>query len=165
MRKVIPTGAVLLLATLLLVAVHPTSADEPDAPALPSNVTPMTTPQQTELFTQSFLKMLSSGNTFDAFAMMKAVSPKDAANEIDETRDTTQQLIEHNAPTMGKPVSFELIARRQMGQSLMRYECLLKLERHPLRCTIFYYKPADTWMPVQVTFDEDIRKLFEDLPQ
>ena len=35
----------------------------------------------------------------------------------------------------------------------------------PLRCTILFYKPADVWTPMQVTFDEDIRKLFEDLPQ
>jgi hypothetical protein len=140
-------------------------ADEPDAPVLPANATPLNTLQQTEQFVGAFLKMLSAGSTADAFAMMKAASPRDAANDIDETRDSTQQLLDSSAPSMGKPVGFELLARRQVGQSLIRFECLLKLERHPLRCTIFFYKPAEIWTPMQVTFDSDMHRLFDDMTQ
>src|SRR3954447_23602990 len=171
MRKMIPLGTTLIVVvvSLLLVSVHPApAADEPDpsgAAPLPANATPMNSPQQTEQFAQAFLKMMAAGNTADAFSMMKAASSREAAGDIDETRDQTQQLIDQSAASMGKPVGFELLARRQLGASLLRYECLLKLERHPLRCTIFFYKGADTWTPMQVTFDQDVRRLFDELPQ
>jgi hypothetical protein len=128
------------------------------------NPAALTTPDQTESFADLFLRNLVGGSAHDAFATIKsAIADQDLANEMDATRDETVRLLDAILPTHGRPIGYELVARRSLGASLLRYECLLKLQKYPIRCTILFYKPQQAWVPVQVVFDQDIKVMFEEL--
>jgi len=123
----------------------------------------LATVEQASAFAEAFLRTLSSGSAFEAFNAVKSALPGEEAVEVDQTRDATLAMLERLRPTHGDPVGYDLVARRSLGSSVIRIESLVKLERYPVRCTIVFYRPQDSWLPVQILFDEDIRLMFEEL--
>ncbi len=118
--------------------------------------------EATREFTETYLRALAYGTTSDAFAMIKAAAPGSEV-EIDSVRQSTERLIEQVRPTYGKPVGHEVLDQKSLGQSLIRYECLLKFERNALHCRMIYYRANNAWAPVGIWFNDDLRQLFEDL--
>jgi hypothetical protein len=117
---------------------------------------------QTKEFTVQFLNTMVTGTTYHAFEQMKSATVA-ADPEIDATRDKTQEMLDGLRLSHGKPVGYDLLAERTLGATIIRYEALLKMEKYAVRCTVTYYKAADSWVPVRVFFDEDIDALFVEL--
>lgn len=119
---------------------------------------------QVKEFNDTFLRALMTGRPFEAFQLVKATDP-DSEGAIDATRQSTESLLDEVRPTYGKPVDFELIDTTTLGESFIRYDYLFKLERSALHYRAIYYKakPNASWVPVQITFEENLAQLFEDL--
>src|SRR5262249_20756469 len=116
-------------------------------------------PEQCKQFTDTFLRTLVNGRTYDAFQMIKSVIP-DAESDVDATRQTTEQLLDQVRQTFGKPIDVELLDTKTLGSSFIRYDYLLKLERSALHCRAIFYRPRNTWIPVTITFEQDLRQVF-----
>ncbi|WP_428940727.1 hypothetical protein [Fontivita pretiosa] len=123
----------------------------------------LATVEQASAFAEAFLRTLASGSAFEAFNAVKSALPGEEAVAVDQTRDATLEMLDRLRPTHGDPVGYDIVARRSLGSSVVRIECLLKLQRYPVRCTVVFYRPHDSWLPVQILFDEDIRLMFEEL--
>jgi hypothetical protein len=128
----------------------------------PDNSAPLQNKDQARQFAEIFMRQLASGNTYDAFALVKAQLP-DEADDTDTLRDNTQQMLDAARPKLGKTIGYELLEEKSLGQSLLRYEYLLKLERFAVHVRIIFYKPGEKWLPAQMWVDQDIRQLFDDL--
>jgi hypothetical protein len=119
------------------------------------------TRDQTKEFSQEFLRILVTGRPYDAFAMMKATVP-DLEAELEMTRQSTEQRFEAVRPSFGKPIGWELIQTRTLGESLVRYDYIVKFEKNAMHCRLQYYKPRQVWIPSFIGFNEDLSDLFED---
>lgn len=122
----------------------------------------LTSKAQVKDFTAQFLKTLATGTTIDAFNQLKAATP-DAEADIDATRDRTLGLLDSLRDTYGRPIGYDIVTERALGDSVIKYETLLKMEKFAIRCTIIYYKPHDTWQPARINFDPDLNLMFDEL--
>ena len=122
----------------------------------------MTSKGQVKDFTGQFLKTLATGSTTNAFNLLKAATP-DAEADIDATRDKTLGLLDQLRDTYGRPIGYDIVTERALGDSVIKYEALLKLEKYAIRCTIIYYKPKDVWQPARINFDPDLSLMFDEL--
>jgi hypothetical protein len=126
------------------------------------NPTPLASKDQAHDFAETFMRTMASGDTYNAFALVKA-QLRDNADDTDALRDTTQQMLDEARPKLGKPIGYELVAEKDLGQSLVRYDYLLKLEKFAVHFRIIFYKPDQNWLPAQLWVDQDIRQLIDDL--
>jgi len=126
------------------------------------NPTALESKDQAKQFAETFMHTMAGGNVYDAFAMVKA-QLRDSQDDTDTLRDSTQQMLDAALPKLGKPIGYELLAEKSLGESLMRYDYLLKLERFAIHFRIIFYKPGNAWIPAQLWVDQDIRQLFDDL--
>jgi hypothetical protein len=138
---------------VVLFATSAIAADNP--PALASK-------DQARDFAETFMHTLAGGDTYNAFAMVKA-QLHDTGDDTDTLRDGTQQILDEARPKLGKPIGYELVAEKELGQSLIRYDYLLKLEKFAVHFRIIFYKPDQNWLPAQLWVDQDIRQLIDDL--
>ncbi|HEY1628422.1 MAG TPA: hypothetical protein VGF52_01110 [Tepidisphaeraceae bacterium] len=129
------------------------AADNP--PALASK-------DQARDFGELFMRTMAGGDTYNAFAMVKA-QLRDTGEDTDALRDTTQQMLDEARPKLGKPIGYELVGEKELGQSLIRYDYILKLEKFAVHFRIIFYKPQQEWLPAQMWVDQDIRQLIDDL--
>jgi hypothetical protein len=61
----------------------------------------------------------------------------------------------------GKSITTEFIGERKVGESFIQHTYLHKFERHALRWTFVFYKPADHWLVNAVSWDDGVEHLFE----
>ncbi|HMB95253.1 MAG TPA: hypothetical protein VKK61_04365 [Tepidisphaeraceae bacterium] len=126
------------------------------------NPQPLGSKDQAHDFAETFMRTMASGDTYAAFAMVKAQSP-DNAEDTDTLRDSTEQMLDEVRPKLGKPIGYELVGQKVLGESLIRYDYLLKLERFAVHFRIIFYRPQQAWIPSQFWVDQDIRELVDDL--
>jgi hypothetical protein len=126
------------------------------------NPASLDTKDQAKQFADTFMHTLAGGDVYNAFAMIK-VQMSDTSDETDALRDTTQQMLDTLRPKLGKPIGYELVGQKELGQSLIRYDYVLKLEKFAVHFRIIFYKSDQGWLPSQMWVDEDIRQLFDDL--
>jgi hypothetical protein len=126
-----------------------------------TGVRQIATKDQTKEFSQEFLRVLITGRPFDAFALMKATVP-DLESELEMTRQSTEQQFEALRPSFGKPIGYELIQTRSLGESVVRYDYLIKFEKNAGHFRLQYYRPRQVWIPSFIRFTDDISELFEE---
>jgi hypothetical protein len=144
-------GLVVLMSAMLVLA--------QDNPNLRQQIN---TKDRTREFAEAFLNTLVTQRPFDAFSMLRSVTPE-SENEIEATRQSTEQLLDQVRPGYGKMIGFEQLDVKSLGQSFVRYDYLLKMERNALHCRIVFYRPKNTWVPVMLNFSDDLTQLFDDL--
>lgn len=133
----------------------------PPAAGQAGRVKQIATQAQTKEFTEAFLGVLINGRAYDAFAMIKSTVP-DLEAEIEAARQSTEQRFESIRPTFGKPIGWELVQTRSLGQSMIRYDYLLKFEKNALQFRVLYYKPKNVWIPAFLDFTDNLSVLFDE---
>lgn len=133
----------------------------PPAAGQAGRVKQIATQTQTKEFTEAFLGVLVNGRPYDAFAMLKSTVP-DLEADIEAARQDTELRFERIRPTYGKAIGWELVQTRSLGQSMIRYDYLLKFEKNALHLRMLYYKPKNVWIPASLNFFDDLTVLFDD---
>lgn len=96
----------------------------------------------------------------DAYAVVKPFWPLPAI-EIDglaNQMNTQWPMIQQR---FGKSIGTEFVKESRAGESFLRYTYLQKFERHAVRWTFVFYKPADHWLVNAVAWDDGVLQLFE----
>lgn len=63
----------------------------------------------------------------------------------------------------GKPLGFEFIGERRLGESLVRLTYVERLERAPVLWHMYFYRAKDKWELQSISYDEELGVLFRDL--
>ncbi|HVT91007.1 MAG TPA: hypothetical protein VHD56_19295 [Tepidisphaeraceae bacterium] len=150
---------IFILAVMLLTVTVLVRADE-GAPGTGRGQ--IVTKDQTKQFAEDFLRVLVNGRVFDAFQVIKAANP-DAEAEIESRRQTTETMLDQAHQVFGKSLAPELLDTKSLGESLVRYDYLFKLEKGVLHFRIIFYKPMNRWIPLDLFFNDNLQQLFDDL--
>jgi len=123
----------------------------------------ITTKDQTKEFSEQFLRAMGTGRPYDAFAMIKTMMP-DLEADIEQSRQSAEQIFDRIRPSYGKPVGYELVSTKSLGESIVRYDYLYKFDRNALHFRVQYYKPTANkpWIPTFIGFQEDLTVLFDE---
>ena len=86
-------------------------------------------------------------------------------SELDELINLTQsQLLEGPlSERFGAILSFEPVDVKNLGESLVRYTYILKMENTAMRWSIIFYKGKDNWMVNYVYWDDKIQLIFDEV--
>lgn len=60
----------------------------------------------------------------------------------------------------GKPVGYELLYEKEVGQSLLKVVYLYRFERHATVWNFYFYRGSGGWVLNSFHFDDEIRALF-----
>jgi len=82
-------------------------------------------------------------------------------NLAEQTRD---QLLVKFSDRFGKILSAEFVGKKTVGDSLIKYYYVLKMEKHALRWKFVYYKADKTWAVNHLGWDDSIEELFDEVP-
>ena len=74
---------------------------------------------------------------------------------------TNRRLLEDYKPRFGEILSAEFVGSKVVGDSLIKYYYILKMERHLTRWQFVYYKPKDEWVLNYVAWDDKTELLFD----
>lgn len=96
----------------------------------------------------------------EAYALLKPHWPLPQV-EIDSMANQTDTQWPMVRQRFGASLATEFVTERKGGSSLVQFTYLQKFERHGVRWTFLYYKPADRWLVNSVAWDDDIDLLVE----
>ena len=96
----------------------------------------------------------------EAYGAVKAFWPLPAV-EIDGLANQMKTQWPMVQQRFGKSLATEFINERRVGQSFIRYTYLQKFERHAIRWTFSFYRPADGWVVNAVSWDDGVSELYE----
>ena len=80
--------------------------------------------------------------------------------EIVTLIDQTQSQWEIVRTRFGKTLGTEIVRTERIGSSFLRLRFIQKFDRHALRWTFAFYKPKDSWVINEVSFDDEIDDLY-----
>ena len=144
-----------LSAFLLLVGFAATGAGQetPDQKTLPSLVEARKVADQAMASAQRE-KFEDAYSAVKPFWPLPAIEIDGLANQMRTQWPMVQQRY-------GKSLATEFIKEEKVGESFVRYIYLQKFERHALRWTFVFYRPAgEGWLVNAVSWDDGISELF-----
>lgn len=79
-----------------------------------------------------------------------------------EEIDALKSQLDSITPLLGKFSGYEQIANRAVGTNLRLLSYLIKYEKQPLRFTFVFYRPNDTWVIQNFSFDGNVVEELEE---
>lgn len=122
-------------------------------PSTPADAQGMGPKEQVEAFFSS----VKAGKLESAYEVLFA--PSGIAQMKPQAVEALRRQTEAYLPLFGKIVGWELVHEEAFGASVVRLVYLLKANHHALTWEFYFYKPAESWFLVQVTFDDQFRAL------
>lgn len=139
----------------LLLAPSLALAAEAEAPA------PLTSVEATKALCDKAVSQLVGEKPSQAMAVVKPYWTL-PAQELDELAYKTDSQLAMVAGRFGKPVGYEFVDTRTVGRSFVRHTYLGKFERHAVRMSCTFYKPADRWVVNGIVWDDQISRMFDE---
>ncbi len=75
-----------------------------------------------------------------------------------EGADAMKEKLEANRKLLGNYNGYEIASKYALGESYLKFICLLKYERQPIELVIFMYKPDKKWKLQNLNFHSDFEK-------
>lgn len=107
--------------------------------------------EATDLFGQNKIK--------EGILVLKEYWPIPEA-EITNLINQTEMQWKMVSTRFGEPIEVEFVREEKINDTLVQYIYLQKFENHAVRWLIMFYKPRDTWKVNNVTWDDQIKLLF-----
>jgi len=111
-------------------------------------------------FADSIVEKAGQGKSTEAFALTKKHWPL-PSEEIDNLAHQTESQLEMVRSRFGDVLGHEFIMEEKIGNSFLRYQYIVKFERHAVRWVLIFYKPKDEWMLNMVKWDDQIELLYD----
>ena len=77
--------------------------------------------------------------------------------------ETNQDLVNQNknglielTKSLGNYYGYEQLTKDKTGESYIKYSFLLKYEKSPVKFTMTYYKPNDTWKVYEISYNKQL---------
>lgn len=96
----------------------------------------------------------------EAYDLLKPYWPLPAV-EIDGLANQMNTQWPMVKQRFGASLATEFVRTRKVGESFIEYTYIQKFERHALRWKFVFYKPVDHWLINAVSWDDEVRQLFE----
>lgn len=107
--------------------------------------------EATDLFGQNKIK--------EGILVLKEYWPIPEA-EITNLINQTEMQWKMVSTRFGEPIDVEFVREEKINDTLVQYIYLQKFENHAVRWLIMFYKPRDIWKVNNVTWDDQIKLLF-----
>ena len=108
----------------------------------------------------SILEKVVKNKLKEAFDLSKQNWPI-PAEEIDNLRYQTETQLKSVSSRFGKMLSKEFILEEKIGNSFVRYQYIVKFEKHAIRWMFIFYKPKSEWILNHMSWDDSIQLLFK----
>ena len=128
-------------------------------PAAASGATLATT-DETNAICEAAAAKLAAGDSDQAFKLLEPYWPLPKEELKNLAYQTTSQLA-MVAGRFGAPIGSEHVSTKQAGSSFVQHVYIVKYDRHALRFTCRFYRPAKDWIVNSVTWDDQTGSLFE----
>lgn len=102
---------------------------------------------------------IAEGNAAQGYDLLKPhwfMPENELANLATRTQSQMKLAVEQFGPVMG----VEAIDRKEVGNSLLGYRYLLKMEKHAFRFACVFYKPQSTWRIDSFWWDDKLADMF-----
>ena len=73
-----------------------------------------------------------------------------------EASSTLRQQLNAGLRAYGKPAGFDLVESKSFGAALVRLVYIFRLEKYPLTFEFFFYQNGQSWLPIDVHFDDKL---------
>ena len=110
--------------------------------------------------TNKIMTKISSGDTNGGFNLTKPYVPI-SGTEVDSAALQTKAQLEQFGQRFGKPIGFEFIDLKKIGDSSLRIRYLAKMENNALPWIFIFYKGANGWTLNDFRWVDKISSLFE----
>jgi hypothetical protein len=121
---------------------------------------PKRTPDEVAASFFDLLKADKVDAAYDTLKMEFGIAERDP-DEARKIRAQTQKALD----TFGPALSYEMILEEKLGTHLIRRTYLLIGEVLPLRWKFYFYKPAESWMLIDLRIDDGIPQWFDEKAQ
>jgi len=117
------------------------------------------TEEETRKYADSIVAKAGEGETKEAFELTKKHWPL-SPDEIDNLAYQTESQLKMAKARFGDMIGHEFIMEEKIGKSFVRYQYIVKFEKHAVRWMLIFYKPKDEWVLNMVSWDDQIQLLF-----
>lgn len=114
---------------------------------------------KTRRYADEIIATVAQGNIRGAFEKAKKHWPL-SEKELDNLSQKTVSQLNQIAPRFGDIVGKEFIRKEEVGKSFLRYQYIVKYEKHAVRWNMLFYKPEDEWFLNRINWDDQVEKLF-----
>jgi hypothetical protein len=105
------------------------------------------------------MALIAKGSLGDAFRMLSPYWVFHGA-EFTEYQVKTIKRMPSFAPRFGKSIGAVFAREEIVADTVLRLTYVQKFERHALRWTFLFYRPADRWLLNRFAWDENLQQLF-----
>jgi hypothetical protein len=117
------------------------------------------TPGELRKLTDQLMERVGKGDLAGGFKMMKSRTVIPAA-EFDSMVGQAELQMPVINQRFGKSIGHEFLREDKVGDSLIRYTYLHRLENHAMRWTFYSYRGKNGWTINAFRFDDQIQGLF-----
>jgi len=115
----------------------------------------------TKALSDRAMELAGKGKLSECIDSLRDVWPI-PTEEVDEfILLTNQRLLEDYKIRFGEIIAAEYVGSKTVGDSLIKYYYILKMEKHVTRWQFVYYKPKDEWVLNHVAWDDKTELLFD----
>jgi hypothetical protein len=108
-------------------------------------------------FTTEFFKLVEAGKISEAYDQLFVGSqiPAQKPQAVDMLKRQTSSGL----PLYGRVVGLEKIREEKIGNSIIRFVYILKLEMAPTVWEFYFYKPNEKWFLANVKFNDQFQSI------
>jgi hypothetical protein len=111
-------------------------------------------------FTDKIMEMVVKGEIKKAFNTIKPyITTSDAELQAAAQNSETQRI--QLAERYGSPVGYEFIGQKKVGDSLVRFIYLEKLEKQGLIWAFYFYKSKTGWVINSFVWDDQMTLIYQ----
>jgi hypothetical protein len=111
-------------------------------------------------FTDKVMEMVIKGEIKKAFAAIKPyITTSDAELQAAAQNSETQRV--QLAERYGAPIGYEFIGQKKVGDSLVRFIYLEKLEKQALIWAFYFYKSKTGWVINSFVWDDQVTLIYQ----
>ncbi len=101
-----------------------------------------------------------NGKISESFNILKQHWPL-PDEEISALIYKTKSQLQMVDSRFGTLLGSDYISTKKAGNSFIKFTYVIKYQKHALRYMCIFYKPKDLWVLNAVTWDDEIKKLFD----
>lgn len=120
----------------------------------------VSTPAELRKITDQVMERVGKGDIAGGFKIMKPRTLIPPA-EFDSMVGQAELQMPMISQRFGQSLGHEFLREDKVGESLIRYTYLHRLEHHAMRWTFYNYRGKDGWSINAFRFDDQIQSLFQ----
>ena len=129
--------------------------------SLPAHSKVLANKQKVDQASEFFMTQIKSGEVESAFSIMSAYLGVSMEQFLERGQKAGLDMKQFQS-RVGAPLSFAHLSSKSVGEHFYKVTYLLKYETAALIWELNYYQPEKGWKLVDISFNADINKLFEE---